>query len=80
MRFLLVSTTSVFVMQNKTQKVAVSVLSIELSGLDLPNLTSDIAANLAKGLKRKRPHRSFSVTAFEERLKHDDGEVKVVVI
>ncbi|XP_019738968.1 uncharacterized protein cenpt isoform X2 [Hippocampus comes] len=46
--------------------------SIELSGLDLPNLTSNMAASLAKGLKRKRPHRSFSVTAFEERLKHDD--------
>ncbi|XP_037319093.2 protein IWS1 homolog A [Pungitius pungitius] len=46
--------------------------SIELSGLDLPDITIGIAASTAKGLARKRPRRSFNVTAFEKRLK--DGE------
>ncbi|XP_051925356.1 centromere protein T [Hippocampus zosterae] len=50
--------------------------SVELSGLDLPNLTSDMAASQEKGLKRKRPRRSFSVTAFEERLNHNDDAEK----
>ncbi|XP_053269212.1 centromere protein T [Pleuronectes platessa] len=50
--------------------------SIELSGLDLPDLTFGNAASVAKGLSRKRPHRSLNVTAFEKRLKgtSDVGE------
>ncbi|XP_047183397.1 uncharacterized protein cenpt isoform X5 [Scophthalmus maximus] len=43
--------------------------SIELSGLDLPDLTIGNAASIAKGLSRKRPRRSLNVTAFEKRLK-----------
>ncbi|XP_031698210.1 centromere protein T isoform X2 [Anarrhichthys ocellatus] len=46
--------------------------SIELSGLDLPDITIGNAASTAKGLSRKRPRRSLNVTAFEKRLK--DGE------
>ncbi|XP_060951541.1 centromere protein T [Limanda limanda] len=50
--------------------------SIELSGLDLPDLTFGNAASVAKGLSRKRPHRSLNVTTFEKRLKgtSDVGE------
>ncbi|XP_071319378.1 centromere protein T [Trachinotus anak] len=43
--------------------------SIELSGLDLPDLTIGNAVSTAKGLSRKRPRRSLNVTAFEKRLK-----------
>ncbi|XP_068613999.1 centromere protein T-like [Brachionichthys hirsutus] len=46
--------------------------SIELSGLDLPDLTIGNVASAAKGLSRKRPHRSLNVTAFEKRLRHLD--------
>ncbi|XP_068439931.1 Golgi integral membrane protein 4 isoform X2 [Clinocottus analis] len=46
--------------------------SMELSGLDLPDITIGNAASTAKGLSRKRPRRSLNVTAFEKRLK--DGE------
>ncbi|XP_049419116.1 retinitis pigmentosa 1-like 1 protein isoform X1 [Epinephelus fuscoguttatus] len=46
--------------------------SIELSGLDLPDLTIGNVVSTAKGLSRKRPRRSLNVTAFEKRLK--DGE------
>ncbi|KAM4524142.1 uncharacterized protein cenpt [Odontesthes bonariensis] len=49
--------------------------SIELSGLDLPDITIGNAASTARGLSRKRPRRSLNVTAFEKRLKHgDDAE------
>ncbi|XP_058477976.1 centromere protein T isoform X2 [Solea solea] len=44
--------------------------SIELSGLDLPDLTLGNPGTVAKGLSRKRPRRSLNVTAFEKRLKH----------
>ncbi|XP_034426142.1 centromere protein T [Hippoglossus hippoglossus] len=56
--------------------------SIELSGLDLPDLTFGNAASIAKGLSRKRPHRSLNVTAFEKRLKgaSDVGEESDVSI
>nr|XP_019960369.1 PREDICTED: centromere protein T [Paralichthys olivaceus] len=56
--------------------------SIELSGLDLPDLTLGNAASIAKGLSRKRPHRSLNVTAFEKRLKgaSDVGEESEVSI
>ncbi|KAG7507953.1 centromere protein T [Solea senegalensis] len=43
--------------------------SIELSGLDLPDLTLGNTGTVAKGLSRKRPRRSLNVTAFEKRLK-----------
>ncbi|TNN46756.1 Centromere protein T [Liparis tanakae] len=46
--------------------------SIELSGLDLPDITIGDAASTAKGLSRKRPRRSLNVTAFEKRLKEGD--------
>ncbi|KAM9336649.1 uncharacterized protein cenpt [Symphorus nematophorus] len=46
--------------------------SIELSGLDLPDITVGNVATSTKGLSRKRPHRSLNVTAFEKHLK--DGE------
>ncbi|XP_029383772.1 centromere protein T isoform X2 [Echeneis naucrates] len=46
--------------------------SIELSGLDLPDLTIGNIVSTAKGLSRKRPRRSFNVTAFEKRLKEGD--------
>ncbi|XP_040032076.2 uncharacterized protein cenpt isoform X1 [Gasterosteus aculeatus] len=46
--------------------------SIELSGLDLPDITIGNAASTAKGLARKRPRRSLNVTAFEKRLKDGD--------
>ncbi|XP_041828936.1 centromere protein T isoform X8 [Melanotaenia boesemani] len=49
--------------------------SVELSGLDLPDITISHEASTAKGLSRKRPRRSFNVTAFEKRLKDgDDAE------
>ncbi|KAM4716333.1 uncharacterized protein cenpt isoform 2-T2 [Anableps anableps] len=44
-------------------------LSIELSGLDLPDVTMGNVVSTAKGLSRKRPRRSLNVTAFEKRLK-----------
>lgn len=50
--------------------------SIELSGLDLPDLTIGNVVSTAKGLSRKRPRRSLNVTAFEKRLKDGEGEVK----
>ncbi|XP_037611986.1 histone acetyltransferase KAT6A isoform X3 [Sebastes umbrosus] len=43
--------------------------SIELSGLDLPDITFGDVVSTAKGLSRKRPRRSLNVTAFERRLK-----------
>ncbi|XP_003458808.2 eukaryotic translation initiation factor 5B [Oreochromis niloticus] len=46
--------------------------SMELSGLDLPDVTIGQAASTAKGLSRKRPRRSFNTTAFEKRLKDGD--------
>ncbi|XP_072230059.1 uncharacterized protein [Leuresthes tenuis] len=46
--------------------------SIELSGLDLPDITFGNVASRPKGLSRKRPHRSLNVTAFEKRLKHGE--------
>lgn len=49
--------------------------SIELSGLDLPDITIGNAASTAKGLARKRPRRSLNVTAFEKRLKDGDGTI-----
>ncbi|XP_022056124.2 centromere protein T isoform X1 [Acanthochromis polyacanthus] len=49
--------------------------SIELSGLDLPDITIGNIPSTAKGLSRKRPRRSLNVTAFEKRLKvSDDAE------
>ncbi|XP_026170548.1 centromere protein T isoform X2 [Mastacembelus armatus] len=49
-------------------------LSIELSSLDLPDLTIGNAASSVKGLSRKRPRRSFNVTAFEKHLKDAEEE------
>ncbi|XP_008281804.1 centromere protein T [Stegastes partitus] len=51
--------------------------SIELSGLDLPDITIGNIPSTAKGLSRKRQRRSLNVTAFEKRLKDGDdtGEV-----
>ncbi|XP_024865752.1 centromere protein T isoform X2 [Kryptolebias marmoratus] len=46
--------------------------SIELSGLDLPDVTIGNVASIAKGLSRKRPRRSLNVTAFEKQLKDGD--------
>ncbi|KAM6896999.1 uncharacterized protein cenpt [Xenentodon cancila] len=46
--------------------------SVELSGLDLPDVTIGSVANTAKVLSRKRPRRSLNVTAFEKRLKDGD--------
>ncbi|XP_074476200.1 uncharacterized protein cenpt isoform X3 [Sebastes fasciatus] len=43
--------------------------SIELSGLDLPDITFGEVVSTAKGLSRKRPRRSLNVTAFERRFK-----------
>ncbi|XP_024141436.1 centromere protein T [Oryzias melastigma] len=48
--------------------------SIELSGLDLPDLTFRNAESTIKVLGRKRPRRSLNVTAFEKRLKKDDDD------
>ncbi|XP_077359371.1 uncharacterized protein cenpt isoform X2 [Festucalex cinctus] len=42
--------------------------SLELDTSDLSNVTFGAAASVAKGLKRKRPARILSVTAFEEHL------------
>ncbi|XP_037134730.1 centromere protein T isoform X1 [Syngnathus acus] len=49
--------------------------SIALSGLDLPDLTSDLEASVANGLRKKRPRPSLGVTAFEEHLKDGHSEV-----
>ncbi|KAM9773035.1 centromere protein T [Syngnathus typhle] len=49
--------------------------SIALSGLDLPDLTSDLEASVANGLRKKRPRHSLNVTAFEEQLKDGHSEV-----
>lgn len=54
--------------------------SIELSAFDLPDITIGNAASIAKGLSRKRPHRSLNVTAFEKRLKEGDGKCKRIFI
>lgn len=54
--------------------------SIELSAFDLPDITIGNAASIAKGLSRKRPHRSLNVTAFEKRLKDGDGKCKIILI
>lgn len=53
--------------------------SIELSGLDLPDVTVPIAPSFTRGLSRKRPRHSLNVTAFEKRLKGGDGEFKDMV-
>lgn len=50
--------------------------SIELSGLDLPDVTMAIAPSVTKGLSRKRSRRSLNVTAFEKRLKGLDSKFK----
>ncbi|XP_053197950.1 centromere protein T [Scomber japonicus] len=42
--------------------------SIELSGLELSDVTIGPAASIARGLGKKRPRRSLNVTAFEKRL------------
>lgn len=52
---------------------------MELSGLDLPDVTIGQAASTAKGLSRKRPRRSFNTTAFEKRLKDGDGKVETSI-
>ncbi|KAF7664982.1 hypothetical protein LDENG_00158740 [Lucifuga dentata] len=46
--------------------------SVELSELDLPDITIGNAANTAKRLSRKRPRHSLNVTAFEKQLKDRD--------
>ncbi|XP_028332373.1 centromere protein T isoform X2 [Gouania willdenowi] len=46
--------------------------SIELSDLDLSDLTVGNVISTAKGLNRKRPRRSLNVTAFEKRLRGAD--------
>ncbi|XP_055006269.1 centromere protein T [Boleophthalmus pectinirostris] len=43
--------------------------SIELSGLELSDLTIGNVETTVKRLNRKRPYRSLNVTAFEKRLK-----------
>lgn len=53
--------------------------SIELSGLDLPDITISNAASTAKRLSRKRPRRSLNVTAFERRLKDGGGKVEATI-
>lgn len=52
---------------------------MELSGLDLPDVTFGAAASTAKGLSRKRPRRSFNTTAFEKRLKDGDGKIETSI-
>ncbi|XP_028287066.1 centromere protein T isoform X2 [Parambassis ranga] len=49
-----------------------SISSIELSGLELPDLTLGNAASTATRLTRKRPRRILNVTAFEKCLKSGD--------
>ncbi|KAM9837946.1 uncharacterized protein cenpt [Aulostomus maculatus] len=46
--------------------------SVELSRLDLPDITIGPAVSTVKGLSRKRPRRSLNVTAFEKRLREGD--------
>uniref|UniRef100_A0AAV2LAP7 CENP-T/Histone H4 histone fold domain-containing protein n=1 Tax=Knipowitschia caucasica TaxID=637954 RepID=A0AAV2LAP7_KNICA len=48
--------------------------SIELSGLELSDLTTGNIETSIKRLTRKRPHRSLNVTAFENRLKGENDE------
>ncbi|XP_029954355.1 centromere protein T isoform X2 [Salarias fasciatus] len=48
--------------------------SIELSALELPDVTIDNIISTSKVLSRKRPRRSLNVTAFEKRLR--DAEEK----
>lgn len=57
-------------------KIISLTFSFELSGLDLPDVTTGNVASTAKGLSRKRPRRSLNITAFEKRLKDGDGKVK----
>lgn len=54
--------------------------SVELSGLDLPDVTMGIAPSVTRKLSRKRPRQSLNVTAFEKRLKGGDGEFQHVVV
>ncbi|KAJ0015956.1 hypothetical protein NQD34_014246 [Periophthalmus magnuspinnatus] len=55
--------------------------SIELSGLELSDLTFGNIETTVKRLNRKRPHCSLNVTAFEKRLKGEKGKnIKLVVI
>lgn len=49
--------------------------SIELSGLDLPDLTISNVATIAKGLSRKRERQTLNVTAFVKRLKSENGKI-----
>ncbi|XP_030019113.1 spore wall protein 2 [Sphaeramia orbicularis] len=49
--------------------------SMELSGLELPDITMGNVVSTVKGLSRKRPRRSLNVTAFEKRLK-DGNDVE----
>lgn len=57
--------------------VFIFVSSFELSGLDLPDVTMGNIASAAKGLSRKRPRQSLNVTAFEKRIKGENGKVKL---
>ncbi|CAN9509225.1 unnamed protein product [Ophioblennius macclurei] len=51
--------------------------SIDLSSLDLPDVTIGNVMSTARVLRRKRPRRSLNVTAFEKRLRGaDDAEDK----
>lgn len=52
--------------------------SIELSELELPDVTIANTASTAKRLNRKRPRHSLNVTAFEKRLKDRDGEIETI--
>ncbi|XP_061765398.1 centromere protein T isoform X2 [Nerophis ophidion] len=48
--------------------------SIELSGLDLPDLTFGNARSVAKRLSRKRPRRTVNVSTFIKKLRKGEGE------
>lgn len=50
--------------------------SIELSELELTDVTVGNIASTVKGLSRKRPRRSLNVTAFEKRLKEGNEIVE----
>ncbi|XP_061911684.1 centromere protein T isoform X2 [Entelurus aequoreus] len=48
--------------------------SIELSGLDLPDLTFGNAQSVAKRLSRKRPRRTVNVSTFIKKLRKGEDE------
>ncbi|XP_076008120.1 uncharacterized protein cenpt [Genypterus blacodes] len=50
--------------------------SVDLSELELPDVTLTNAVSSAKGLSRKRRRQSLNVTAFEKRLKERDDVEK----